>query len=245
MILTDHQPVYLPWLGLFHKIALADEYVFLDTVQYLKRDWNNRNKIKTPQGDLWLTVPVRSAGQFEQKLTDVLIDNTQDWRKKHWRAFEMSYGKAPFWDRYASFLGDLYQREWTHLNDLNETIFRYLLEALHLNPRIHLARDLHLQGEKSDLMLDMCRQLGADVFVFGALGRDYADVESFQRAGIQVVFQDYRHPVYRQLWGSFASHLTVFDLLFNCGDDSHDILLSGNTSRQEMLDRLAGPGLAA
>lgn len=146
MILTAHQPVYLPWLGLFHKIALADAFVYLDTVQYLKKDWNNRNKIKTANGPAWLTVPVRTSRRFDQRLTEVEINNQEDWRHKHWRSFELSYGKARYWSRYAPFLHDLYSREWTHLNALNEAMFRYLLEALGLRPRLILGREIDLEG---------------------------------------------------------------------------------------------------
>lgn len=103
-ILTAHRPVYLPWLGLLHKIALSDTYVYLDTVQYLKKDWNNRNKIKTAQGWIWLTVPVITKSKFEQTLQEVRINNQVDWRHKHWQSIRLNYSKSPYFQRYAVFL---------------------------------------------------------------------------------------------------------------------------------------------
>jgi hypothetical protein len=141
----------------------------------------------------------------------------------------MAYGKAPYFMRYRDFFADVYDREWTHLAELNDHMLRWFLDTLSITVDFRLASDYEFRGAKSDLVLDMCRTLGTDRFIFGAMGRDYADVEAFQDAGIDVVFQDYRHPVYPQLHGGFAPYMSVVDLLFNCGDDSRDILLSGQS----------------
>ncbi len=219
MILTAHQPVYLPWLGLFHKISLADKFVIFDTVQYLKKDWNNRNQIKTAQGPAWLTVPVLTHGKFDQALTEVVINNTVDWRKKHLKSIELNYRKAHFFDRYIDFFRQIYNQEWQRLVDLNEALLRYFLKELKIEVEIHYGHDLGLEGYKSDLVLDMCRKMNAEVYIFGALGRNYAEVEKFEESGIKVMFQDYHHPSYPQLWGEFVSHLSVIDLLFNVGSE--------------------------
>lgn len=225
MILTAHQPVYLPWLGLFHKIALCDTYVFLDTVKYLKQDWNNRNKIKGAGGAMWLTVPVAAGGTDNILLPDVRISDEHNWRLKHWRSIKSCYGRAPYFDQYAPFLEKVYRRKWAYLNELNEHMLLWFLEVLGIRVRFLRASELHLEGTKSDLVLDMCRKLGATCYIFGALGRDYAQVADFQRAGVNVIFQDYRHPEYPQLHGGFTAHLSIIDLLFNCGPKSLEILM--------------------
>lgn len=225
MILTAHQPVYLPWLGLFHKIAMCDTYVFLDTVKYLKQDWNNRNKIKGAGGAMWLTVPVATGGSDNVLLQDVLISNEHNWRLKHWRSIKSCYGRAPYFGEYAPFFEDVYHRNWDRLSELNRHMLLWFLETLGIKVHFLRASELSLKGAKSDLVLDMCRKLGADTYIFGALGRDYAQVQDFQRANIKIEFQDYRHPEYPQLHGIFLSHLSIIDLLFNCGPSSFEVLM--------------------
>lgn len=236
MILTAHQPVYLPWLGLFHKIALADMFISFDQVQYQPRDWNNRNRIKTPQGPIWLTVPVLRKGYLEKSICDIEINNDEPWGRKHWRSLKIAYAKSPYFQKYAAFFEDTYHRRWESLVDLNTYMLKWFLDTLGLPVPVRSAGEWNFQGQKSDLVLDMCRQVGASSYIFGALGKDYADVPSFEREGIQVVFQDYAHPVYPQLHGEFVSHLSVVDLLFNCGDESRDRLMSGNLTREELLE---------
>lgn len=231
MTLTAHQPVYLPWLGLFHKIALADAFCYFDDVQYLKKDWNNRNKIKTPHGPLWLTVPVKTSGHREKKLCDIEINNEVNWRRKHLQSILLSYKKAPYFNKYAVFFEEVYEREWKYLSELNEHMLRWFLQELGITVSYYKASELHFQGTKSDLVLNMCKKLKADTYIFGALGRDYAKQEDFMSAGIRVEFQDYHHPVYPQLHGEFTPHMSVIDLLFNCGERSLEIIMSGNTMK--------------
>lgn len=226
-VLTAHQPVYLPWLGLFHKIALADTFVSFNRVQYLPKDWNNRNRIKTAAGPIWLTVPVLKKGHREKPLDEIEINNDLPWRRKHWSALTLNYGRAPYFDDYAAFFEDVYARDWRTLAELDEHMLEWFLATLGIDVRFLRASDFEFSGAKSELVLDMCRRLDADVYVFGALGRDYADVGAFEEAGIDVVFQDYRHPEYPQQYGDFEPYLSVVDLLFNCGPSSLDVILSG------------------
>lgn len=230
-VLTAHQPVYLPWLGLFHKIALADTFVSFNRVQYLPKDWNNRNRIKTAGGPVWLTVPVLKKGHRGKPLDEIEIDNSRPWARKHWAALSQNYGRAPYFDDYAGFFEDTYSRQWHTLDELDEHILQWLLRTLGIDVQFLRASDFDFRGAKSELVLDMCRQLKADVYVFGALGRDYADVDAFRTAGIEVVFQDYAHPVYPQLHGDFVPYLSVVDLLFNCGPSSLEIIVSTEHER--------------
>jgi hypothetical protein len=239
MILTAHQPVYLPWLGLFHKIALADLFVSFNQVQYQVRDWNNRNRIKTQSGPLWLSVPVVHNNHLERKYAEIEIDNTQPWGRKHWKSLLVNYRKAPHFSRYADYFEDCYKREWKTLLELNESMLRWFLETLGIAVPVRSAGDFSFSGVKSGLVLDMCLQLGADLYVFGAQGRDYADLAAFEAAGVTPLFQDYRHPTYPQQFGVFEPHLSVVDLLFNCGDSSLDILMSGNLDRTTLLQEHA------
>ena len=227
MVLTAHQPVYLPWLGLFHKISLAETFVSFDRVQYLPKDFNNRNRIKTPNGPIWLTVPVHKKGHREKAIEEIEIDNRTPWQRKHWRSLEMSYGKAPYWPRYRDFFEDVYAREWTHLAQLDDHMLLWFLSELGIEVAFERASDHEFRGAKSDLVLDMCLQLGATRYIFGALGRDYADTAAFADAGVEAVFQEYRHPTYPQLHGEFEPYMSVVDLLFNCGDESARILTAG------------------
>ncbi|MGR3175996.1 MAG: WbqC family protein [Candidatus Scalindua sp.] len=235
MILTAHQPVYLPWLGLFHKIALADIFISFNQVQYLLRDWNNRNKIKTPADDIWLTVPVLTKGYREKKIKEIEINNSINWRKKHWKSMLLAYKKAPFFNKYSDFLEDVYQREWKLLTELNEYMLKWFLDVLGIKVKFSDASEFRFSGEKSDLVLEMCKCLEADVYIFGEQGKDYANIELFKKKGIKIVFQEYNHPVYTQLHGNFISHVSILDLLFNCGEKSLETLMDGNLAKEDIL----------
>jgi len=235
MVLTAHQPVYLPWFGLFHKIALADVFCFLEDVQYQRSDWNNRNKVKFSNGKPdWLSVPVLKKDFLERSYMDICIDNKDTWRRKHWFSIELNYCKSPYFGRYRDELKAVYDREWEFLVDLNYEMLLLFLRWLKIPTKIVRMRDYSFKGKKSDLVLDMCRQLGADIYIFGAQGKDYADISSFHQSRIVPYFQEYKHPIYPQIHGDFVSHLAVIDLLLNCGEASYDILMSGNITRSEL-----------
>lgn len=227
MILTAHQPVYLPWLGLFHKMYLAEHFCLFDIAQYQTKDYNNRNKIKTASGDLWLSVPVESSDHFQKRVCDIRIINN-GWRRKHSKSIQLNYSKAPFYKDYFDPLVAIIQADHVFLSDLNLEMLCFLMGALGFYRPITRASDYEFAGTKSDLVLDMCVKLGASTYIFGAQGRNYADVASFEGRAIQVVFQHYVHPTYRQQYGAFVPYLSVIDLLFNEGPKSLDILLGGN-----------------
>jgi len=224
MILTAHQPVYLPWLGFFNKLSMADSFCWFDDVQYCKKDWISRNRVKTPQGVQWLTVPVKSKGHLDKKIKDVEINNEVPWRRKHWRTILFAYGKAKYAKTYLPLFEYVYSREWIKLSSLNEYLIRYLLQVLETKVEWFRASELGFKGHKSDLVLDMCERLGADSYIFGTHGKDYANIDKFKNSGVSVVFQEYQHPVYDQLWGEFTPNLSVIDLLFNCGGESGRII---------------------
>lgn len=232
MILTAHQSKYLPWLGIFHKIALATHYVHFDQVQYQKKNFLNKNYIKdTNSGSLRLTVPVQTSGRFDQCIAETRIDNRIPWARKHWKSMRLAYARAPFFTRYESFFEEVYSREWELLVDLNRYLLNFFIAELGIAVEQIYMEEGQFVGKGSELVLDMCKKLKADLYVFGAGGRDYADEKDFSHANIALCFQDYIHPEYPQLHGDFVSGLSIVDLLFNCGDDSFAVLMEGNVSQ--------------
>jgi len=228
MILTAHQPVYLPWLGLFHKIALADLFCYFDIVQYQRKDYNNRNKIKTSNGELWLSVPVESKNHLNKNVSKILIVQG-NWVKKHLKSIELNYKKTPFFKDYFPELRSILINESKNsLGHLNLKLLEYFMECLSIDTPIVKAGDYSFDGIGSDLVLDMCVRLGADSYIFGEQGKNYADVKAFKEAEIVVEFQNYIHPVYRQMGRDFLPYMSIIDLLFNEGDKSFDMLMSNN-----------------
>jgi len=237
MILTAHQPMYLSWLGLFHKITISDVYVYLDNVQFEKNSFSNRNRIKSARESIWLTVPVLLENHLKKTIKEIQIDNSKDWRKKHWKSIYLNYKKAHFFNKYADFFEDVYKKEWHYLTELNEYMLKWFLKELGINVKYYKASELNFEGYKSDLVLDMCKKLGADLYIFGMLGKDYAEKEKFTKQGIKIYFQDYKHSLYPQLHGEFLSYMSTIDLLFNCGDKSLEILMQGNITKKELIKK--------
>ena len=235
MILTAHQPVYLPWLGLFHKIALAETFVYFDQVQYLPKDWMNRNKIRTKSGSIWLTVPVLRKGYRDLKTSEIEINNSTNWQKKHLRSISLNYKKSPYFENYIPFFEDVYSRKWEFLGDLNEYMLKWFLDELGIKVNFLNAKNFKFEGEKSSLILNMCKKLDASTYIFGTLGKDYANVHEFEKNNVKLIFQDYNHPKYSQLYNEFVSHLSVIDLLFNHGPKSLEIILSNNISQKSII----------
>jgi hypothetical protein len=239
-LMSAHQPVYLPWLGLFHKIAVADLFVIFDIVPYSRKMFYNRNRILGPNGEVMLSIPVRFSRDDVKLHSEVQIANDLNWSHKHWSSIVSAYKKLPFFDAYAGPLEAIYKKPWERLVDLNEALLLQLMASLGIETPLVRASTYDFHGHKSDLVLDMCRKLGAGAYLFGALGRDYADVGAFLASGIAPLFQDYHHPRYAQNSSAeFVSHLSVLDLLFRAGPDSLDILMSGNRTRDEYLSDAA------
>ncbi len=231
MILTGHQPNYLPYLGFFHKIAKADAFVLVDTVQFVKRGpfgWIHRNRIRSsgPEGWMWLSVPVLTSGKFDQSIQEARIDDRSAWRRKHWRSLQLAYGRYPHFAEHAPFFEALYAREWERLSLLSEEIIRYLMKAFGLSTPFHRASDLAgLQGRAGDLILDLCARLKADAYLSGVHGKDYLDPAAFERAGIRLEFQAFTHPEYSQApYRGFVPSLAAVDFLFSVGPRAGEIL---------------------
>ena len=226
MILAAHQPQFAPWLGYFDKLDRADVFVLLDNVQFKKNEWQNRNRIKGSGGPQWLTVPV--SGDFGRKIAELDIASRQNWPERHLKTLRTCYGRAPHYEATFSRYESVACRPWKKLADLNIQLLHDLLAQIGLERRILLASELGpLPEDRDERLIELCRELGAETYLAGAGGRDYMELERYRAAGIEVVFQEYRHPAYPQLFGDFAPNLSVLDLLFNCGPRSMEIIREG------------------
>ncbi|MEK6732136.1 MAG: WbqC family protein [Candidatus Omnitrophota bacterium] len=227
MILSAHQPNYLPYIGFFNKVANCDVFAIWDTVQFVKRGtfgWINRNKIKTRKGWMWLTVPVFTKGKYDQLILDTRINNDIPWQRKHWKSICLNYNKAPYFNKYSDFFEDIYKKKWDRLADLNETIIRYILDIFGIKTRIVRCSNFLLNSEGTSLIIDTCKKTGADTFLSGKHGKDYLDEEKFRGNSIKLIYQNFKHPCYKQLHGPFIENLSIIDLLFNEGPDSIKLL---------------------
>ena len=224
MILTGHQPTYLSWLGLFNKISKSDYFVLFDTVQYLPKEWMNRNRLKSPNGPFFITVPVLNKSYLNKKIFEIKINNNIDWKRKHLKSIKLNYSSTEYFNQYFGYFEEIYSKKWLYLSDLNFEILKLLLKLLNINLNLLKLSELDIQGKKSELILNLCKKLGANKFIFGEQGINYAKINTFKENKIDVVFQNYKHPVYKQIYGSFISHLSVLDLLFNCGNKSLKII---------------------
>jgi hypothetical protein len=213
------QSNYLPWKGYFDLIGAVDEFVFYDDMQYTRRDWRNRNRIRTPAGLQWLTVPVVVKGRFEQSIRDTLIEGSH-WAGKHWKALTLNYRHAPSFEATAQWLEPLYRQPWTHLSALNRTLIEAVCTRLGIVTRLRNSWEYTLQGERSERLASICAQADADVYVSGPSARTYLDEGSFARRGIAVEWFDYAgYPQYPQQWGGAFEHgVSIVDLLFQCGE---------------------------
>lgn len=222
MRVTIHQPQFLPWLGYLDKIDRADLFVVLDTVQYTKNEWQNRNRIRTAQGWQWLTVPV--LHRFGQRLNEVRINQQVDWHAKHLRALEIHYGQAAHLEEFLEGLRNLYRDPWERLAALNLAVLRWLLEAFGITTPVRLASEMTLREDPTDRLIDICHTVGATRYLAGAGARQYMAMERFDASGVRLEIQDFRHPVYRQCYAPFVPGMAAVDLLFTCGKDALPLL---------------------
>lgn len=228
MIISVHQPQYIPWLGFFDKIAKSDAFVFLDQVQYKEREFQNRNKIRTKDGWMWLTVPVVSKGLGRQKISDVKIDPESDWQEKTWGSLHSCYNRAPFFKEHAGFFEKVYTRKWDRLIDLNIHIIEYLLAQLKIGTPLYYESKIGTTLEATGRIIEICKKLKADTYLSGSGGKDYLEEEKFKNEFISLQYQHFIHPLYRQQYmdasSPFLPYMSVIDLLFNEGPNSVDIL---------------------
>lgn len=208
--------------------------MLLDNVQYRRRYFQNRNKIRTSSGWTWLTVPVHSEWG-KSLISDVTIDNGGDWQQSCLASLRHHYSRAPYYRAHAPFFESIYSRPWSNLIDLNCEIIRYLLNSFRLDTELRFASELSSSGKASDIILSLCKAIGATVYLSGVSGRDYLNLVDFDEANIQVRFQEFFHPIYRQCYEPFEPCMSSIDLLFNCGPDAHRILFGSDVPRLDYV----------
>ncbi len=217
------QSNYLPWRGYFDIIHDVDTFVFYDDVQYTVNDWRNRNRIKTANGPVWLTIPV--GNQNDRRICDVELRDPS-WARKHWRTIEQAYGRAPHFAVVAPFLRDLYAQPWTSLSALNQyAITTIAREFLGIRTTFRDSREFPLDGQKGDRLLDLLRQVGATDYVSGPSAQAYLDVAAYADAGIRVRWKDYSdYPTYPQMHGDFLPAVSIIDVLVQCGPGAAEVI---------------------
>lgn len=216
------QSDYIPWKGYFDLIAAVDEFVLYDDAQYTRRDWRNRNQIKTPEGLRWLTIPVQVKGRFLQRICETAISDPT-WAARHWRALELNYARAAYFSQYAPALERLYgECREPLLSRVNRRFLDWGCATLGITTRLTWSSDYVLEGDRSERLLGICRQAGAAVYLSGPAARNYLDESKFAAAGVQVVWMDYGgYPPYRQLFGEFQHGVSILDLILNEGPRAH------------------------
>ena len=224
MRVTIHQPQFLPWLGYLDKIDRADLFIVLDTVQFKKNEWQNRNRIRTADGWQWLTVPV--LHDFGQRVQDVRINPTAAWRDQHLRALHMHYARAPFRDRYLPELRAIYSQPWTKLSELNLAVIQWLLQAYGIATPLRCASGMVARDEPTDRLIDLCRAVGAARYLAGPGADGYMDKPRFEASGTALEIQQFHHPVYPQVYEPFEPNLSAIDLLLCAGPDALNRLRS-------------------
>ena len=234
MVVAAHQPIFLPWPGIFYKALHADALVLLDDVQFpLGRSFLTRNRLKGSPGELWLRVPVLRAGRGRQRIREVEICYGTDWRRKHLETLRQQYARAPYREEYQLGIESIYARRLRRLVDLSVDLLRFLGRSLGLEREPLLQSDLGASGRGSDLLVGICSALGAKTYLTLPTAEKFLDAEKFRAAGVAIATARFLPPVYPQLWGDFRYNLSTLDLLLNCGPKSLEIL-GGETRRSQV-----------
>lgn len=222
------QPGFIPWLGFFELMYKCDVFIFLDDVQFTKRDWRSRNRIKTPDGPKWLTLPVKTKGRFSQLIKDTELDNSKNWPSQHLKTIKMNYSRSPYFNTLYPKIEEIYNCSWNLLFDIDIALIKLLIKELCLKPELLRSSETKTSTKETgkDKIIKICEAVGATHFYSGAAGKTIYDFESFEKHNIVLEFQQYQHPEYKQLWGNFVSYLSVMDLIFNHGEKSLNVLLN-------------------
>jgi len=226
MIISTNQPYFAPYPGFFYKAQISDYFVILDDVQFpRKTTWITRNRFKNDQGALWMTIPVRKKGLGLQKISDVRICHTGNWRKKHLRSIQSAYANAPFLLDHVGVMERVLSRRYDRILDLNLEIINYILHYLKIETRMVLMSELAVSGKGASLIIDICNSLGATQFSVQSSALAYYDTVQFEAEGIELVSFKKPEYIYPQMWGDFIANLSVLDMMFTCGAKARDIVL--------------------
>lgn len=226
MVIAIHQPEFMPWLGFFHKMGNVDQYVVFDHVQFKKRYFENRNKIKNGDDAAWVSLPVISKGRYLQPINQVEVDNASAWQRKLWEQVRHAYSRARYFSEYAPgieaiILGGSYNL----LIDFNLAFIEWFRKVLEIRAPMVFSSSLGVDEFKANnLIMEICLRMGAKKYLCGPSGKDYLKLDDFAAAGVDLEWQSFIHPVYPQKGKKFIPFLSTLDLVFNCGPESREIL---------------------
>ncbi|MBN1981401.1 MAG: WbqC family protein [Chitinivibrionales bacterium] len=227
MIITIHQPQYMPWIGYFHKMASADLFVLLDDVQFKKNEWQHRNRIRNATGWQWLSVP--NSYSFPQLIKEVRVINDRSWQDKHLKSIQMCYGRTPFCKQYLPLFEGYFSGHWDTIDLVSHDSITLLASIMGIDTRVVKSSDYGFEGTATERLVNICKYFNADTYIAGAGGKEYLDEMQFAAEGIAVDYQHFTTPYYPQHWSKgeedFIANLSAIDLVFNCGPESLDVLM--------------------
>ena len=226
------QPLYFPWIGLFDMMDQCDLFIFYDDAQYSKGGWQSRNRIKSYNGVRWLSVGIDRSYRLGEKISAVKVNHAAGWVEKNLNQLEESYREAAYFSQYYPVVSEFMNSKFDRLIDYSAGSIRLMAGILGLKTKMMFSSEFNILGSRgSQKVVDICLASGADTYLDGATGKDLYDPDFFSNRGINIYFHEYSHPVYRQLYGEFVSHLSVLDLLFNEGERSMEIIRRGRHAR--------------
>ncbi|WP_298764385.1 WbqC family protein [uncultured Polaribacter sp.] len=219
------QSNYIPWKGYFDSISLVDEFIIYDDMQYTKRDWRNRNKIKTAQGLKWLTIPVEVKGKYYQKINETKISDDK-WNTKHWDVIKQNYSKATFFKEYKSFFEDLYlTMNYKYLSEINYSFISTICDFFEIKTKIRFSSEFNLIGNPTEKLLNLCKDSNAKQYFTGPAAKKYLDEFLFNNNNVEVKYLDYNnYKYYKQLYPPFRHDVSILDLIFNEGINAKKFL---------------------
>lgn len=220
-----HQPDFLPYLGFFDRLLKSDLFVVLDNVQFLRRGWHHRDKIKTLQGVQWLTVPIQKKNRYSQLIKDTKIENGTHWKRKHLSTIEQNYSKAPYFRQYIGGLQRIYEKSFDYLLDLNMELLQWSMGILGCSIKTVFASSLPVTSTGSLRLVEIVEFLGGTTYLSGTGAKAYLEEELFTARNLAVKWQNFIHPIYPQLFGNFVPNLSVLDCVLNCGDESGELFI--------------------
>ena len=233
-VVAIHQPEYLPWLGFFKKMMNVELFVFLDDVQFRKKGWQNRNRIRINDGTTLLSIPVHTHSY--PKINEVTIDNEKNWSIRHKKSILYNYARAPYFDEIKDFVESIFEKKFQYLVDLNTEIIKFIMNELEIKSKIVFSSELEISKKGSDRVLDICKAVGADHYITGTFwAESNLRVEEFKKSNIDVEFQKFQHPIYKQIHGEFIPEMSIIDLLFNEGRKEAKKILQNSISSSHIV----------
>ena len=234
MIVAIHQPEYLPWLGFFKKMMNVELFVFLDDVQFRKKGWQNRNRIRINDGTTLLSIPVHTHSY--PKINEVTIDNEKNWSIRHKKSILYNYARAPYFDEIKDFIESIFEKKFQYLVDLNTEIIKFIMNELEIKSKIVFSSELEISKKGTERVLDICKAVDADHYITGTFwAESNLRVEEFKKSNIDVEFQKFQHPIYKQIHGEFIPEMSIIDLLFNEGRKEAKKILQNSISSSHIV----------